>query len=248
MNYISTADLAIWIVLIVLQGTLCVSIVKRAVVRRLPWFSVYAFGSLAQNLLLIGLSYLASYPVYYYVFHATSHLISVLAFLTLVEFGRQVLPDLDLPEKEKAFGWLFAAIAGVVAFACIWPLRSVADRFEVAGLLTIAVAFIFIAGYGTYLRLSWSRLLGGVSFTLGLLYLVDGATIAVMSHYSSPALLLRVREVDQLANVLAVAAWTIVVLSPWGEYKLTEDDLLIFQEIVGAAQASVRRFIAGGSE
>lgn len=248
MNYISTTDVAIWIVLIVLQGTLSVSIIKRGLVRRLPWFSVYAFGSLAQNLLLIGLAYVASYPVYYYVFHGTSHLISVLAFLTMVEFGRQVLPDLDLPEKEKAFAWLFAAIAAIVAFTSIWSLRLIADRLEVAGILTIAVAFIFIAGYATYLRLGWSRLLGGVSFTLGLLYLVDGATIAVMSHYSSPYLLLRARQVDQLANVLAVAAWTIVVLSPWGEYKMTEDDLLKFQQIVGAAQANVRRFIAGGSE
>jgi hypothetical protein len=247
-NYISTTDLAIWVVLIVFQVTLCFSILKRRLIRRLPWFAGYAFASTAQNLLLVGLAFLGSYAAYYYVFHITSHLISGLALLTLVEFGRQVLPGLDLPQKEKAFAWLLGAIGIIIGFASIWPLRLVADRLEVAGFLSISVSFIFIAGYASYLRLGWSRLLGGVSFTLGLLYLVNGATIAVMEHTSSLAVFVRANQAAQIANVIADAVWTIVVLSPWGEYKMTEDDLLKFQEIVGAAQANVRRFIAGGSQ
>jgi hypothetical protein len=35
----------------------------------------------------------------------------------------------------------------------------------------------------------------------------------------------QVRQLSQLANVLAVIAWIIVVLSPWGESVMTEEDL-----------------------
>ena len=158
------------------------------------------------------------------------------------------MPGLDLPQKQTAFGWLLVAIVAIVVFTSFWPLRYFEKRIEVASFFSIAAAFMFIAGYARYLRLSWSRLLGGVSCTLGFLYLVNGVTGAIMAHYTSRALLVRVNQFAQLANVIAVAAWIIVVLSPWGEYKMTEDDLRQFQEIVGAAQANVRRFIAGGSQ
>src|SRR5262245_22731478 len=116
-NYISTADLAIWIVLIVGRLVLCFSILKTRLHRSAPWFSTYVFASTGESVLLFTIAFSASYSVYYNAFYVTSHIISVLAFLTLIECGRRVLPGLDLPEKEKALGLLCAALAAVVTFA-----------------------------------------------------------------------------------------------------------------------------------
>ena len=69
-----------------------------------------------------------------------------------------------------------------------------------------------------------SRLLAGITATLGLLYLVEGVASAIAGHYP-PALVSLVREIRQIANILAVVAWIVVILSPWGERALTEDGL-----------------------
>ncbi|MGC2697405.1 MAG: hypothetical protein WA738_16585 [Candidatus Angelobacter sp.] len=247
-DYISTADLAIWIALIVSQVALCLCIFKRHLFRRLPWFSGYVFASAAESVLLFAVAFFASYAAYYHVFYVTGRLLSAAAFLTLIEFGRQVLPGLNLPQKEKALAWLLAALAAVVAFAWLWPLRSIANekRIAVAACLAIAVAFIFIAGYSRYLGLRWSRLLGGVSFTLGLRYVIDGAAKAIIGHYPS-AMVLQVRQVRDIANVLAVVAWTAVVLSSWGEYEMTEETLVKAGQIVDGVEANLREFVTEGS-
>jgi hypothetical protein len=98
---ISTTDLAIWIILIAGRLFLCWSIVRKSLHRKMPWFSLYAASSTLESIVLLGIAFLFSYSVYYYVFYVTSHLVSVTAFLTLIECGRRVLPGLDLPQKEK---------------------------------------------------------------------------------------------------------------------------------------------------
>ncbi len=152
-------------------------------VRRLPWVSAYVFASTIKSLFLLALAFLASYTVYYYSFFVANFMLSAIALLTLLEFWRQVLPGFDLPDNKQALGWFLAALAGVVIFATLWPVKYLENRVEVATYLVIAVAFIFIAGYARYLGLHWSRLVGGVSFTLGVLYLADGVVKAVMWHY-----------------------------------------------------------------
>jgi hypothetical protein len=247
-EYLSTGDLAIWIALIAGQIVLCLCIFTKRLFRRLPWFSLYIFVSTTESLLLLAIAFLASYPAYYHVFYVTGRLVSVFAFLTLIEFGRHLLPGLNLPQKEKALAWLLATLAGVVTFAVLWPLRSIGNekRIEVGACLTIAVAFIFIAGYARYLGLRWSRLLGGVAFTLGLVYLIDGATKAIIGHYPA-ALVLQIRQFREIAKVLAVVAWIVVVLSPWGEHEMTEDTLAKMGQLVGGVEANLHEFVTGGS-
>lgn len=242
-DYLSTADLAIWLVLISSQIILCFCILVRGLFHRLPWFSVYIFASTADSLLLLAVAFLASYSVYYHVFYMAGHVVSATAFLTLLEFGRQVLPGLKLPEREKAIVWLTAALGIVFLFVDLWPLRSLAGEksIEVASCFLIAVAFIFIAVYARYLGLHWSPLLGGVAFTLGGLYFIDGAAKAIMGHYPS-ALVFAVRQFREIANILAQVSWTIVVLSPWGEYELTKETLAKAEGIVSGAEAGLRQF------
>lgn len=242
-DYLSRVDLAIWIVLISCQVILCVCGLKRRLFRRLPWFTLYIFVSTAESLVLLAVAFFASYAAYYHVFYMTGHVVSAGAFLTLVEFGRQVLPGLKLPEREKALAWLLAALGMVALFVLAWPLRSITHekKIEVAACLWIAVAFVFTAGYARYLGLRWSRLLSGVAFTLGVLYLIDGTTKAIIGHYPS-ALVLHVRQFREIANILAVLAWTVVVVSPWGEYEMTEESLLKAEQIVGSVEANLRRF------
>jgi hypothetical protein len=247
-NYLSTTDVAIWIALIVAQVILCLSGFKKRLFSRLPWFSAYLFASTIESILLFTIAFLCSYRTYYHTFYLTGYVISALAFLTLLEFARQVLPGLNLPKKERALGWFLAALTGVIVFASLWPLRSITGekRVEVGAYLAIAIAFIFVAGYARYLGLRWSRLLGGVSLTLGLVYLIDGVAKALIGHYPSAAVL-QVRQFREIANVLAVIAWTVIVLSPWGEYEMTEEDLVKFQEIVEGIEDNFRRFARGGS-
>lgn len=237
-NQVSTADLAIWIVLIACRVVLCLCIMKKQLFRRLPWFSVYALASTIESFLLLAIAFFASYSVYYSVFYVTGHIVSLLAFLTLIECGRRVLPGLDLPQKEKAFGLLFAALAAVVAFASLWPIRYVEKRIDFAACLAIAVTFIFIAAYSRRLGLSWSRLLAGIACGLGFLYLIQGTTRAVTGHYPS-SLVLLVRQLSQIANVVAVVAWIVVVLSPWGTREFTEQDLLKLEAAFARIEASV---------
>jgi hypothetical protein len=249
-NYLSTTDVAIWIALIVAQVILCLSALKRRLVGRLPWFSAYVFASTAESILLFGIAFFSSYTVYYHTFYVTGYATSALAFLTLIEFARQILPGLNLPKKEKAIACLLAALTSVGVFVAVWPMHSVANekRIELGACLAIAVAFMFVAGYAHSLGLRWSRLLGGVSLTLGLVYLIDGAARVVLGHGHYPSTAIsHVRQLKEIANVLAVIAWTVVVLSPWGEYEMTEEDLVKFQEIVEGIEDNFRRFARGGS-
>lgn len=227
-NYISTADVAIWIVLIIARGVLCLAIFKKRLFSRMPLFSVYVIASTVESILLFAIAFLFNYTVYYYVFYLTSHIVSLLAFLTLIECGRRVLPGLNLPQKEKAFTFLLASIIGVVAFLGFWPLHFVENRIELGSQLLVSLAFIFTAVYSRYLGLYWSRLVAGISLVLGLLYLVQGTTRAIAWHYPASIVLL-VRQIIQIANVLAVIAWIVVVLSPWGESVMTEEDLQILE-------------------
>jgi hypothetical protein len=239
-NYISTGDLAMWIVLFVGQVVLCLCIWKKRFLRRLRWFSVLTLFSTAKDLLLLTLAFWASYAAYYYTFYITGYVESALSFLTLIECGRQVLPGLNLPQKEKALGWLVGAITAVIIFAALWPLRSIANekRIEVGAYLAIGVVFIFIAVYSRYLGLYWSRLLAGISSSLGLLYLLQGATAAMTGHYPS-AIVLLVRQINAIANILAVVSWIVVILSPWGEREMTEQDLKKIEAAFARIEASV---------
>ncbi|HET8890225.1 MAG TPA: hypothetical protein VFQ41_15090 [Candidatus Angelobacter sp.] len=252
-NFIDTTDLAIWLALIAGQVVLCLCIFKKDAVRKLPWFSAYVFAFTIKNVLLFALAFLASYTVYYNAFHVSTHVVSALAFLTLVEFGRWVLPGLNLPHNKKAFAWFLTALAGIAIFTIQWPLRYVEKRIDVAAYLVVAASFIFIAVYSRYLGLHWARVVRGLSFTLGLLYLVDGVAKAFIDHYPM-AVAVRVRLVSEIAGVLAVAAWIIVILSPWGVREMTEGELLKLGQLVDHMEAdfiaAVRnaKFMTGGDK
>lgn len=247
-DYLSGADLAIWIALIVGQVVLCLSALKKHLFRRLPWFTAYVFVCTSESLLLFAIGFLATYATYYHVFYLSSHIVSAMAFLTLVEFGRQVLPGLNLPQKEKALACLLAALGAIVVLVSLWPLRSIGNekRIELGACLSIAIVFIFIAGYSRHLGLRSSRLVGGVALTLGLVYLIDGAAKAIIGHYPS-ALVLQVRQFRQIAHLLAVMTWTVIVLSHWGEDEMTEEVLIKAGQIVGGVEANLRGFVTGGS-
>ncbi len=239
-NYLNPADLAMWIVLIAGEVVLCLCMLKKRFFNRLRWFSVFVFASTAGDLMLLAIAFWFSYRAYYYAFYTNGCIYSILAFLTLLECGQQVLPGLNLPQKEKALTWLLAAFGAVVIFSVLWPLPSLVNerRIEVGAYLAIAVVFIFIAVYSRYLGLYWSRLLAGITATLGLLYLVEGAASAVAGHYP-PALVAAVREIRQIANILAVIAWIVVILSPWGEREMTEQDLKKIEAAFARIEASL---------
>lgn len=254
-NFFGSTNLAIWLVMIAGKVILCLCILKKSLVRRLPWVSAYVFASTIKSLLLLALAFLANYTVYYYSFFAASFVLSAIAFLTLLEFWRQVLPGFNLPHKKQALGWFLAAMGGVAIFAIRWPVRYVEDRIEVASYLAIAVAFMFITGYARYLGLYWSRLVGGVSFTLGALYLVDGTAKALMAHYGyRSAAFSLIRHASEIVSILAAVAWTIVILSPWGEREITEEELLKLGQVVDHMEAdfiaAVRnaKFMTGGAK
>jgi hypothetical protein len=239
-KYLINPELAMWLVLIAGKVVLCLCILKKRFFSRLPWFSALIFASTSTSFVLLALAFLSSYKAYYYAFYIGSYIEAVLAFVTVGECGLQVLPGLNLPQKEKAFAWLGASLAAVITFVVIWPLPSVAyeRRIEAGGYLVIAVIFIFIAAYSRYLGLYWSRLLAGITFTLGALYLVEGVSSAMMGHYP-PALVAQVREIRQLANILAVIAWTVVILSPWGERVLTAEGLRKIEDAFARIEASL---------
>jgi hypothetical protein len=237
-NYLSSVDLAMWIILIVGQVVLCLCILKKRFLRRLRWFSVFILVTTVEDLLLFVIAFWGSYRTYYSAFYINTRVDSVLAFLTLIECGRQVLPGLNLPQKEKALAWLLASLGAVVIFASYWPLNFVENRIEVGAYLAVAVVFIFIAAYSRYLGFYWSRLLAGVTATLGLVYLVEGATSAIAGHYP-PALVGQVREIRQIANILAVVSWIVVILSPWGERELTAEGLKKIEDAFARIEASV---------
>jgi len=239
-RYLSSPDLAMWLALIVGKAVLCLCILKRRFFSRLPWFSALIFASSSTSFALFALAFLSSYKAYYYAYYIGSYIESAFAFLTVIECGRQVLPGLDLPQKKKAFAWLRASLTAVITFLAIWPLPSIAHerKIETGGYFVTAVIFIFIAAYSRYLGLYWSRLLAGITVTLGSLYLVEGVSSAITGHYP-PALVAQVREIRQIANILAVISWTVVILSPWGERTLTEEGARKIEAAFARIEASL---------
>jgi hypothetical protein len=252
-SFLSNADLAIWIALIAGQVVLCLCIFKKSVFRRLPWFSAYVSTSTVKSLVLLALAYLASYATYYQTFHIASYIKSALAFLTLIEFARWVLPGINLPHNKKAFAWFLTALAGIAIFTIQWPLRYVEKRIDVAACMAVAASFIFIAVYSRSLGLHWARVVRGLSFTLGLLYLVDGVAKALIGHYPM-AVAVRVRLFSEIAGVLAVVAWIIVILSPWGVREIKEEELLKLEQLVDHMEADFiaavqkGKFLKGGEK
>ena len=47
------------------------------------------------------------------------------------------------------------------------------------------------------------------------------------------------REISQIANILAVVSWIVVILSPWGEREMTEQDLLKIEAAFARIEASL---------
>jgi hypothetical protein len=239
-SFLSAVHLAMWLILIAGKVVLCLCILKRHFFSRLPIFSSLIFFSTVKSLGLFLIAFKASYAAYYYTFYISGYIELALAFLTLIECGRQVLPGLNLPQKEKALTWLTIALAAVILFAALWPLRSIASekRVEVGAYFVIAVVFIFIAAYSRFLGLYWSRLLAGISSSLGLLYLLQGVAEAIIGHYPL-AIVALVSEINTLANILAVVSWIVVILSPWGEREMTEQDLKKIEDAFARIEASV---------
>jgi hypothetical protein len=67
---------------------------------------------------------------------------------------------------------------------------------------------------------------------------VEGAIRAMAAHYP-PALVAQVREISQIANILAVVSWIVVVLSPWGEQEMTKEDLKKIEAAFARIEASL---------
>jgi hypothetical protein len=191
-----------------------------------------------ESVVLLGVAFLFSYSVYYYVFYVTSHLISLAAFLTLIECGGRVLPGLDLPKRGRALSFLLSAVAAIVAFVWFWPLRFVENRIELAAQLVVGITFIFVAAYARYLGLFWARLVAGIAANLGLVYLVQGTIRAVAWHVPS-TLTSGLQLLSQIAYGLAILAWIVVVLSPWGTREFTEQDVLKIEAAFARIEASL---------
>jgi hypothetical protein len=60
----------------------------------------------------------------------------------------------------------------------------------------------------------------------------------MMNHYPA-ALVAQVREIRQIANILAVVSWIVVILSPWGEREMTEQDLKQIEDAFARIEASI---------
>jgi hypothetical protein len=241
-------DVTIWAALIAAQFVLLLAGIRKRLYRRLPGFSLYVLVSLVDSVLLFAVAFFASYATYYHIFYVAGHIVSAFAFLTLIEFGCQVLPGLDLPRRQEALGCLLLAIASILLFVWLWPIRSLANEksIEVGACLIVAAAFAFVAGYSRYIGLRWSRLVGGIAFTLGIMYFMDGFMKALIGHYPF-AIAIRIRQTRQIISVMSVTAWIVVVLSSWGEHPMAEGDLANAENIVAGIEASLRSLVLEGS-
>src|SRR5262249_59345002 len=110
-RYLSSPDLAMWLALIAGKVVLCLCILKKRFFSRLFWFSALIFASSSRSLVLLALAFLSSYKAYYYAFYIGSYIESALAFLTIIECGRQVFTVLNLPQQEKAFAFFCSFIS-----------------------------------------------------------------------------------------------------------------------------------------
>lgn len=237
-DYVNKLDLAIWLVLIAGRLFLCLSVFKKGLHGKMPWFSLYAVSSTVESITLLGIAFFFSYATYYHVFYVTSDLVSLTAFLTLIECGRRVLPGLDLPKRGKAISSLMVAVAAIIAFASFWPLRFIENRIELAAHLVVAITFIFIAAYARTLGLSWSRLVAGIAGSLGLVYLVQGTIRALVWHVPSK-LTSGLQLLSQVTYGLAILACIVVILSPWGVHEYTEADVLRIEAAFARIEASL---------
>jgi hypothetical protein len=52
-------------------------------------------------------------------------------------------------------------------------------------------------------------------------------------------MVLQVRQINGLANILAYIAWIVVILSPWGERVMTEQDLKTIEDAFARIEASI---------
>ena len=62
------------------------------------------------------------------------------------------------------------------------------------------------------------------------------------------------RYISEIVSIVAAVAWTIVILSPWGEREITEEELLKLEQLVDHMEtdfiAAVRngKFLTGGKK
>src|SRR6476619_1473198 len=130
-SFLRDVNLAMWIILIAGKVVLCVCIVKKRFFGMLPLYSTLTFVATVKSFGLFIIAFRASYASYYYTYYISGYIESALVFLTLIECGRQVLPGLNLPQKEKAFTWLAVALGSVIIFSALWPLRSLNNEKKI---------------------------------------------------------------------------------------------------------------------
>jgi hypothetical protein len=76
---------------------------------------------------------------------------------------------------------------------------------------------------------------------------VDGAAKALMAHYSyHSAAFSFIRHASEIVSILAAVSWIVVILSPWGERKITQEELLGLEQLVDHMEADFVAAITQG--
>lgn len=216
-------DTFLWLLLAASQCALLVTVLQRKLWRRLPGFALYAIGSSMDTFVLLWIGIAGTYESYYQAFYFGGKIISVLAFLGLIEIARLLLPTLDLPGKWRALLLLASGIVASVLFAWLWPLASLEKHVELGAFLVIAMAFLFLFIYSLQVGMYWSKLTALIAAGFLLRFALQAVAKAVIGHWpdSSNPWVLLARQLSMFSHILAVGIWVYASTSRWGEHILT---------------------------
>ena len=172
-NYLSTIDLAMWMTLIAGKVVLCLCILKKRFFNRLRWFSAFVLVSTAGDLMLFAIAFWFSYRgillrvLYKRLHQLSSGIFDSHRMRPSGASGPQPAAKRKSSRLVACCPWCRAHLRRPMATTVCCLTKK---GLRLAPTSRAGVVFIFIAAYSRYLGLYWSRLLAGVTATLGLLY------------------------------------------------------------------------------
>jgi len=240
---LKTSDICLWLLLVCAEIALTVCLARKRLWGRLPCFSIFSVVSACDALVLLALGTLGSYEGYYRAFYFGGKITAALAFLSLVEIARIVLPALDLPAKRAALVSSVAGFLACMAFVILWPMASREKQIELGAFMVIAAAFIFLFSYSIRLGIYWSRLTALIALGFLLRFSMQAVCVAIIGHWPdcNNSFILMVRQMSMAVHLAALGVWIYASMSRWGEHGLTLADAKIVQRLFNNTESALMR-------
>jgi hypothetical protein len=224
MNYDSNLVRFLIILPIVLATLIAVTLVRRRLLKEVPFFSAYIFGQVIMTSALYLIYNSGNQLAYFYGTWVQTGICVTLAFLVIPEVFRKTLDDYKSVRRASVQYLIFVGLLLTVISILILPYGTRPNLFidtfshtvlaaeRSVRILQIGTVVAFFA-FSSYLALSWKHYLFGIVLGYGL-YATANLSCKAYVAYMGPSVSYMTSLVESAAYSCALLVWLIYLLKP----------------------------------